>query len=106
MYPAEGIAVLWKRGRMSGRRKSFVLCLTRNGAAFNALDFYVFFRGVVSDAQFPSYSAEKGRRKTLFYCRDSSECVAGSKIGWELPLEGAFECGIREGIGILEGISG
>lgn len=51
---------------MSGRGKCFVLCLMRNGAAFSALDFYVFFRGFVSDAQFPSYSAEKGRRKTPF----------------------------------------
>lgn len=33
-----------KRAKMSGRAKLFVLCLMRNGAAFNALDFFVFFR--------------------------------------------------------------
>lgn len=32
--------------------------------------------------------------------------MAGSKMGWEFPLEGAFECAIRVGIGILEGVSG
>lgn len=93
---------------MSGRGKCFVLCLMRNGAAFNALDFYVFFRGVLSDARFPSHSAEEGRRrrKTPFECWDFSEFVAGSKTGWEFPLEGAFECAIRVGIGILEGVPG
>lgn len=32
--------------------------------------------------------------------------MAGSEMGWEFPLEGAFECAIRVGIGILEGVSG
>lgn len=92
---------------MSGRRKCSVLCLMRNGAAFNALDFYVFFRGVVSDAEFLSYSAEKGEEEnTVLILGFFSELMSGSKIGWVLPLEGAFGCAIRVGIGVLEGTSG
>lgn len=86
-------------------REVLCLVLMRNWAAFNALDFYVFFpRGCESDARFPRYSAGEGEEENtaliwvVFFFFHGWEC----EIVWELPLEGAFECAI----GIVEGIPG
>lgn len=52
---------------------------------------------------FPARLRGREEESPLFVL-EVSVFMAGSKSTWKLPLEGAFECPIRAGIGICEGV--